>query len=288
LSHFIDTKGALLNDDWLFINTVLGLKSASAKHPCPICIVSSNNFLRTARYRTPNDKHSRNPDQPALLNIPPESIVPTPLHLFLGISNRIILDAYKELFGESLVLETVQCIKTIHSVGCGGVSDLHELNGPERSKWITKQCSISMLTSAASTYSLSDATKATHSVLSGWLLQLRSGLLHSRDWTPSEIEAWRGIVDDIHQHWCAETSSEAFPKLHMLRHSLEFAERHRFLGRASEAQIESFHAQFNSLFHKQHRNQSYHTPERLRRSLLHFALYSPSYSNDFCLIFYPF
>jgi hypothetical protein len=41
----------------------------------------------------------------------------------------------------------------------------------------------------------------------------------------------------------------------------------RFLGRASEAQIESFHASFNALFHKQHRNQSSDTAERLRRSL---------------------
>lgn len=226
-----------------------------------------NNFLRTARYRTPNDRHSRNPDQPSLLTIVSESIVPTPLHLFLGISNRIILDAYKELFGESVVLEAVQSIKTVHSAGCSGASDLHELNGPEISKWIKKQCSTSMLTSTASISSLPDATKATHSVLSRWLLQLHSCLLHSRDWMPSEIEAWRGIVDDIHQHWCTETSSEAFPKLHMLHHTVDFAERHRFLGRASEAQIESFHFQFNSLFHKQHCNQSHNTAERLRRAL---------------------
>ena len=64
----------------------------------------------------------------------------------------------------------------------------------------------------------------------------------------------------------------AFPKLHMLHHSVEFAERHRFLGRASEAQIESFHASFNALFHKQHRNQSSNTAERLRRCLADASL----------------
>ena len=79
-------------------------------------------------------------------------------------------------------------------------------------------------------------------------------------------------MDDIQQHWSAETSQAAFPKLHMLRHSLEFAERHRFLGRASEAQIESCHASFNALFHKQHRNQSGNTAERLRRCLADSAL----------------
>ena len=74
-------------------------------------------------------------------------------------------------------------------------------------------------------------------------------------------------MSDIHQHWCAETSQKAFPKLHMLHHSIDFAERHRFLGRASEAQIESCHAFFNSLVHKQHRNQSGNTAEHLRRCL---------------------
>jgi hypothetical protein len=92
-------------------------------------------------------------------------------------------------------------------------------------------------------------------------------LLHSNDWTAADIDAWRTAVQDIHQHWRAETSIAAFPKLHMLHHTVDFAERHRFLGRASEAQIESFHAQFNALFHKQHRNQSSNTAERLRRSL---------------------
>ena len=62
-------------------------------------------------------------------------------------------------------------------------------------------------------------------------------------------------MDDIQRHWCAETSIAAFPKLHMLRHTVEFAERHQFLGRASEAQFESFHEQLNALFHKQRCNE---------------------------------
>ena len=68
-------------------------------------------------------------------------------------------------------------------------------------------------------------------------------------------------------HWQRETHIKPFPKLHMLTHTVEFAQRHRFLGRMSEAQIESFHAQFNALFHKHHHNQSNNTSERLRRSL---------------------
>lgn len=267
LQHLIDTKGAFLNGDWCFINAVLGLMAPSATHPCPICIVSKNNLLHSSRYRTPSDKHSVDRTHTPLLHIPPDRIVPTPLHLFLGISNRIIFDAFSELLGKDLVEQTLKPVSTVHSAGCGGAADLYDLNGPEISKWIKKECSAQLLAAAGGKENLPAASTATHSLLSRWLQQLHGALLHSRDWSSGDIEAWRGVVHDIQQHWCAETSQAAFPKLHMLRHSLEFAERHRFLGRASEAQIESFHAQFNALFHKHHLNQGGNTDERLRRSL---------------------
>ena len=129
-----------------------------------------------------------------------------------------------------------------------------------------------MLAAAARNGGVETATRATFSVLQRWLQQLHDHLLHKKEWTLKQIEDWRTAVDDIQQHWTAEAHSKPFPKLHMLRHSLEFAERHRFLGRASEAQIESFHGQFNALFHKQHRNQSGNTAERLRRSLADASL----------------
>ena len=202
-----------------------------------------------------------------LLTIHPERIGPTPLHLFLGISNRIILDALSELLGKECVETALKAVTTVHSVGCSGKSDLYDLNGPEISKWIKRECSATVLAAAAASSALPAATTASHSILTRWLQQLHHCLLHSGDWTASDLDAWRTAVSDIHQHWSAEAHSNPFPKLHMLHHSVEFAERHRFLGRASEAQIESFHASFNALFHKQHRNQSGNTAERLRRSL---------------------
>jgi hypothetical protein len=244
----------------------------SATHPCPICIVSHKNFLSSSRHRTPADRHSIDRTHQPLLSILPERIVPTPLHLFLGISNRIILDAFSELLGKEHIEETLKQVTTIHSAGCGGKSDLYDLNGPEIRKWLKKDCCATLLASAAKTGSLPAATRATFSILQRWLGQLHDYLLHKDDWEPEDIESWRAAVDDIWQIWRAETSQEAFPKLHMLRHSLEFAERNRFLGRASEAQIESFHASFNSLFHKQHRNQAGNTTERLRRSLADASL----------------
>jgi hypothetical protein len=272
LQHFIDTRSAFLNGDWCFINAVLGLMSPSATHPCPICIVSKNNLLSSSRHRTPADKHSIDRTHQPLLSIPPERIVPTPLHLFLGISNRIILDAFGELLGKERVEAALKSISTVHSAGCGGKSDLYDLNGPEISKWIKKECSATLISAAAASSPIPAATSASHSILSRWLQQLHHCLLRSDDWTATDIDAWRSVVSDIHQHWRAETSINAFPKLHMLHHAVDFAERHRFLGRASEAQIESFHASFNALFHKQHRNMAGNTTERLRRCLADAAL----------------
>jgi hypothetical protein len=244
----------------------------SATHPCPICIVSHKSLLSTSRYRNTNDKHSIDRTHSPLLSIPPDRIVPTPLHLFLGISNRIILDAFSELFSKELVEETLKKVTTIHSAGCSGKSDLYDLNGPEIRKWIKRECSTTLRTAAEVTERLTASQKSTFSTLKRWLEDLHAHLLHKNEWTPKQIEDWRAAVDDIQQHWCSETSQSAFPKLHMLRHSLEFAERHRFLGRASEAQIESAHASFNTLFHKHHLNQGSNTSERLRRSLADASL----------------
>jgi hypothetical protein len=263
LQHLIDTQNAFLNGDWLFLNVVLGLKNANAKNPCPICIVSDASFLRSARYRLPADKHSLNPHQPALLIIASDRIVPTPLHVFLGISNRIIMKVFPGLFGEEPVLKAVRTIKTIHSAGCGGLSDLWDLNGQEITKWVKKERSSSLLAAVEATAE----ARSSHSILSSWLVKMHHSLLHAQEWTTADIDSWRATVTDIHQHWVAETGIAPFPKLHMLHHTVDFAERYRFLGRASEAQIESYHAMFNQLFHYNHRNMSSNTPERMRRSL---------------------
>jgi len=272
LQHFINTRSAFLNGDWPFINAVLGLMAPSATHPCPICIISRNSFTKSSRYRTPADKHSLHTQHSPLLSINPERIVPTPLHLFLGVSNRIILDAFSELLGKDLVEQSLQHVTTIHSAGSGGRSDLFKLNGPEIRKWIKQKRSVTLLAAAASAGEVDAATRATHSILSRWLETLHDHLLHKKEWEAKEIEEWRTAVDDILLHWCAETGQDAFPQLHMLRHSLEFAERHRFLGRASEAQIESYHYKFKRLFHLQHLNMSHNEAERQRRCLADSSL----------------
>lgn len=263
LQHLIDSKNAFLNGDWLFINVILGLKNAAATHPCPICIVSDSSFLNSARYRKPGDKHSNNPLHSPLLRIASDRIIPTPLHVFLGLSNRIIMKVFPRLFGEQPVLAAVKRIKTVHSAGCGGLSDLWDLNGQEITKWVKKQCSARLLEASGAP----TAARASHSILSDWLVKMHHSLLHAKEWTPSAIDDWRATVADIHQHWVAETEIAPFPKLHMLHHTVDFAERHRFLGLMSEAQMESYHASFNALYHQNNRNLANNIPERMRRCL---------------------
>ena len=91
LQQIIDsTPRSFLNDDWLFISAILAHRGSSAFYPCPICIMersyrrcTDGNLLHPPRMQTP------------LLTIPSDRIVPTPLHLYLGINNRIIFEAFK-------------------------------------------------------------------------------------------------------------------------------------------------------------------------------------------------
>jgi hypothetical protein len=138
LQHLIDTHSAYLNGDWSFINAVLGLKSPSATQPCPICTVCKNDLLASSTYRSLTSKESLHPSHPPLISIDSKRIVPTPLHLFLGIGNRIISKGFATLWGKEAVKSAVETIKTIHTPGCGGRSDWKDLNGPEIRKWIKK------------------------------------------------------------------------------------------------------------------------------------------------------
>jgi hypothetical protein len=142
-----------------------------------------------------------------------------------------------------------------------------QLNGPEIRKWLKKDCSSALRAAAEQQGALTAEQKSTFTTLQRWLTNLHDHLLHKQDWTMKQIEEWRTAVDDIQQNWCGETDQAAFPKLHMLRHSLEFAERHRFLGRVSEAQIESYHRTFKELFNQHHLNMAHKDAERQRRTL---------------------
>jgi hypothetical protein len=82
---------------------LLAHKGASSKnnYPCSIGSVSSDQILeRAPAFRKQLPWYLlREP----LLHVNPEYIVSLPLHLYLGINNRIIFDVFTELFGAAKV-----------------------------------------------------------------------------------------------------------------------------------------------------------------------------------------
>ena len=267
LQHIINTYHAFLNGDWPFISCMLQHKGHAANYPCPICIVPKEKLLSAAAYRRPVDGNSLHPINDAFLSIPPERIVPTPLHLYLGISNRIIFEAFKKLVGKEQLERIFSTVKTVHSAGCGGLSDLYQLNGPEISRWMRRGRAQEVAIIASAVVHASAGVEVKVEKMSEWMQKLEHYLLKRSIWDPVELFRFRALLDDIYAHWRKTTGDGVFPKLHMLRHAVEFAERYQILGAASEAQIESFHFRFNTLYHQQHRNMSHQPFERIRRCL---------------------
>ena len=102
--------------------------------------------------------------------------------------------------------------------------------------------------------------------------QLHDNLLHKREWTDNNFSSFSSLIDEMWSQWTSVTQDTPFPKLHMLLHCLEFADRHRYLGRFSEAQLESYHSTFNHATQYTHRNQGDKMDEKFRRSLADRAL----------------
>jgi hypothetical protein len=68
-------------------------------------------------------------------------------------------------------------VKTIHSAGCGGKSDLFQLNGPEIRKWIKKDCTTALRTGAEKKETSPPDQKSTYTTLKRWLENLHQFLL---------------------------------------------------------------------------------------------------------------
>jgi hypothetical protein len=268
LQQLIDRHNAFLNGDWPFLCALLGLKGPSSTFPCPICTVGNQDLLRRARLRAPHDQHSvLARDSPALLKIKPQRIVPTPLHPYLGINNRIIFLAYTELIGEETVVQLVQQSKSKHSAGCGGLSDIHSLNGPELARFIRQNRSAEQLCIGLVQSQATARTRQKLDQLATWMQKLHKYLLHSEKWKATDLFIFKELINDIYKNWVKTTADRVFPKLHMLRHAVEFAQRHEILGAASESQIESFHSAFNHLYNFQHRNTLHEPLKQIRRCL---------------------
>lgn len=261
LQSFLD-EGVKLNGDWVFLNSVLGLMSSSSIFPCPICIVHKDSLLKPADLRSAST-HSRHyclhHTHYPLLKCDPANIVPTPLHIFLGIGTRVVQDVLSEIFGEVIVEQALAEIKTTHSKGCSGRSSYHSLNGPELVRFLEQSHRLFSGADIKQSCQLDDLVK--------WLNQLQHFLLTVTEWSEVDLQLWSSIVSTIQSSWTSTTGHAAFPKLHMLTHAVEFARRHRFLSLVSESSMERFHHQFNHLYNIVHLNSSHMPATRLKRCL---------------------
>lgn len=265
--HLVHTHPRVfINGDWAFINGITGLKSAAAKHPCSICTSHTADFLNPAaalRYRPPERGHDR--VRTPLIVAQPQWIVPLPLHVVLGILNRIIDKPLTTIFGEKQVSTIVGTVKQIHAPGSGGRADFHALNGGELTRWIKTDCVEKLI--EASRPGIHELTVARARLLNAWMKQLHADLLNKDEITRTRFASLCALVDDIHRRWVQVTGDNAFPKLHMLHHVKSFAAQHLFLGRFSESSIESSHCRMNFLIHVSNRNLGSDWKERYRRSL---------------------
>ena len=76
----------------------------------------------------------------------------------------------------------------------------------------------------------------------------------------------RALTADIQRSWVQMTGTRVIPKVHMLRHCVEFASLHRYLGSMSESTMESCHASSNRLITNNHFNLGKDLNEKLRRT----------------------
>lgn len=271
LQSLIDanTRPIYLNGDWPFINSLLGLMAPSSNHPCPICKVLRQSLLTHAESREKVVAGSRTFSQEfdPLLTLPSSHIVPTPLHVFLGLCNKLIKDVFPAKLGKNTVKDAISLVKTTHATSSPGLAAVHDLNGVE----------LSNLCKHGIAYNLADAcddkdTSVAVEKLAGWMEKLHEHLLHKDDWSAEKRASFATLVDELHRDWKSATGTNPTPKVHMLGHSIDFALKHGAVGRYSEARIESHHAQFNRKQCHTHNNQGKNMSGKLRRSLADLTL----------------
>lgn len=259
----------LLNGDWNFISAIRGLKGASSHNPCPICDIHKNQMRHSQHHLGEHRPSNQSPPlnsiaHPPLLFIQSCHIVPLPLHVFLGLANRMI-DKLENIAGKAEIGTYKKEIKSVSRIGSTGLAGVHGLNGNELSKWIKRGL----------TYEL-PFKRETHIPIVGqlgiWLEELRENLLDKEKWVDARKNAFQRMVEDIQQNWPLVMEESPFPKLHMLSQCLEFAKKEAYLGRYNESRIESYHAQFGDKIRNSHFNCGWDIAEKMRKSLADIAV----------------
>jgi hypothetical protein len=264
--HLIHTHPRVfLNGDWKFISAVLGHGGASSRHPCFICRTDKVSLLsRSFHHRDYFNLREHDIVDP-LLRVDPRWIVPLPLHIHLGLSHYIINHTYPMMFPAAEVEKATAKAKQVHAPGCGGLADVHGFNGRELETWIKTERVNDLLAPGVVPMVPETVPNVPH--LERWMAQLGQRLLSKEHLNRHAQTSLSTLIDEIHEHWTGYTKQSVKPKVHMLHHARDFAEQHRFLGKYSEAAIESCHARMNPIVHHSGRNCGTNTQRRLKRAL---------------------
>jgi len=208
------------------------------------------------------DPRGRNDNQPLVI-ISPDKIIPAPLHVLLGIADKIVKDSFSVIFGAEQAKQAIDSVKTSHSAGGGGIRDVFSLNGNELRRYIKRKVHEKLIAGKP----LDTATLSNVRTMIGWLNELYANLLHARHWTAEEIEHFAKLVDDIARRWYVVTRFPITPKVHILLHCVPFVRQTGVLGLVSESQVESTHRKFTLSLQDHHFNTVHNPPEQIRRGL---------------------
>jgi hypothetical protein len=265
LQHIINdervNRKVFLHADWKCLNSILGLKSASSLNPCPICLVKKSELNTIAPMRYMIRVGSKAQKHEPLIQIHPQRIVPLPLHIFLGLCNKIIRDIVPSIIDPSSSSSSPSSIKTATLTSSVGASRVHDLTGPELSRYIkTNQYGELMNIPSSSTIIIPH-------ILQYWMEQLHLHLLHREKWNIQQKVEFSSFVSEFTGNWEAVTNTNLTPKCHMLLHVIPFIKHHHHLGKYGESQLESYHARFRYTEQHNHINRGRNAVERIRRTL---------------------
>lgn len=292
-SNKLNMNSVFFGGDMNFLNTIAGIQNASSLYPCPFCIVSKKNLLQSPGAAKRSFSQHKIGEYsainiPLFNNIYSNQLVPLPLHLFLGLGNKMvrvaknsmkfiirnnkriavtirwnnkIVDNTKLNSSETEIVDNYiqRNIKQTRSQPKSKSSAVFELNGNELSSLLNKIDQFCELIP-------NEKRRNNIKQCLYWIKQLKPFLLSIDRFTTAGIMKFDHFVKLIQRDWTKLTKTKPFPKLHILTHAVEFARIHHYLGRYSESGIESHHTRVTEIA-TNHTNTANNEPVRLRRIL---------------------
>ena len=264
-------RPVFLHGDWNALNAIRGLKTAASKHPCCVCLVRKGELEKPAPMRqyVREGKHAQK--QAPLLDVDPKRIVPTPLHDFLGLCNRIIGGVIPSIFPAAPT--SFNAVKAVTVSGGTGASRVNALTGPEITRYIkSNQIEKLMINAPPTTSRNSPIHSSIPAICHHWMQQLHDFLLTAKPLEQQQQLEFSLFVDELVANWECVTNTNLTPKCHMLKHAVAFAKEFGHLGKYGEAQLEAYHALFHRIEVYNHSNEGKHIAERLRKTLADLSL----------------